>query len=260
MLTPIIKETNVAFYDNLGQITIYAKQYDTERCIKFNFLDEEDQYVNLPVDDPNFIGIWRQKAPNGTIFPHILTREELDPEFVIVKLSAQMLSITGIAQCELVLGYTNGLIQLTPEGMIENEEDIHILTSHTFALYIQPTATGETVPLSQKSEIVELTDKVIAAQATIHEAENIGKEWADKAKEWAVGPSDTSKDRGTDDYNAKYFAEQAEWTIDQHEIVHLGFNDEGHLIMYKSGKADNVTFRIDNNKDLIAVITGLEAV
>lgn len=102
----VIQEFTIGFYDTSGVFSIYAKQHDTGRKLKFHLCDLDEDYAELLNDDQIIITL-REQLPNGKSVPDIpidlsnVDKEELS---VTVPITKDMIQMAGTAICELTFG------------------------------------------------------------------------------------------------------------------------------------------------------------
>jgi hypothetical protein len=99
-----IQEFTIGFFDSSGVFSVYAKQDDTERFIKFCIIDREQEYTSL-LNTENLRVFVREELPDGGALPDI----EIDSSYidaanstVTVPITADMLRIPGTAVCDLL--------------------------------------------------------------------------------------------------------------------------------------------------------------
>ena len=102
----VIQEFTIGFYDSTGVFSIYAKQHDTGRMLKFHLQDLDEDYAELLNDDQITVTL-REQLPNGKSIPDVpidpsyIDKEELS---VSVPITKDMIQMAGVAICDLVFG------------------------------------------------------------------------------------------------------------------------------------------------------------
>ena len=121
-----LQEFTIGFFDSSGVFSIYAKQYDTERLLKFHLDDEGQEYSELLATE-NLIAMVREQLPNGNSIPDIeIPSEYIDAEdsSITVPITADMVEQAGTAVCDLVF------IEMV------NGTEPHVLSTTRFKLII----------------------------------------------------------------------------------------------------------------------------
>lgn len=149
-----LQEFTIGFFDSSGVFSIYAKQYDTERLLKFHLDDEGQEYSELLATE-NLIAMVREQLPNGNSIPDIeIPSEYIDAEnsSITVPLTADMVQQAGVAVCDLVF------IEMV------NGTEPHVLSTTRFKLII---AAAPTAPSSgrEKEWFDNWTELYIALKA-----------------------------------------------------------------------------------------------
>lgn len=99
-----LQEFTIGFFDSSGVFSIYAKQYDTERLLKFHLDDEGQEYDEL-LRTANLTAWVREELPNGNSIPDIeIPSEYIDAEdsSITVPITADMVQQAGTAVCDLL--------------------------------------------------------------------------------------------------------------------------------------------------------------
>lgn len=102
----VIQEFTIGFYDSTGVFSIYAKQHDTGRMLKFHLQDLDEDYAELLNDDQITVTL-REQLPNGKSIPDVpidpsyIDKEELSISIPITK---DMIQMAGTAICDLAFG------------------------------------------------------------------------------------------------------------------------------------------------------------
>lgn len=99
-----IQEFTIGFYDSSGVFSIYAKEDDTERTVKFHLYDEGNEYTDL-LNTGNLTAFVREELPSGGALPDIeIPSSYIDAEnsSITVPLTADMLQEPGVALCDLL--------------------------------------------------------------------------------------------------------------------------------------------------------------
>lgn len=99
-----LQEFTIGFFDSSGVFSIYAKQYDTERLLKFHLDDEGQEYSEL-LRTANLTAFVREELPNGNSIPDIeIPSEYIDAEdsSITVPITADMVEQAGTAVCDLL--------------------------------------------------------------------------------------------------------------------------------------------------------------
>ena len=99
-----LQEFTIGFFDSSGVFSIYAKQYDTERLLKFHLDDEGQEYDEL-LRTANLTAWVREELPNGNSIPDIeIPSEYIDAEdsSITVPITADMVEQAGTAVCDLL--------------------------------------------------------------------------------------------------------------------------------------------------------------
>ena len=136
-MNPIIKDVEIGFNANHGISTVSAKQYDTNRKLRCQLVDDEISYI---ASDVNYLYL-RERFSNGQILlPVELEDAEYSSDYseVTFSLTKDMLMIPGTAYCELVFIKGTGTPEFDDKGHLIND-DWTILSTQAFHLYIDPT-------------------------------------------------------------------------------------------------------------------------
>lgn len=102
----VIQEFTIGFYDSTGVFSIYAKQHDTGRMLKFHLQDLDEDYAELLNDDQITVTL-REQLPNGKSIPDVpidpsyIDKEELS---ISVPITKDMIQMAGVAICDLTFG------------------------------------------------------------------------------------------------------------------------------------------------------------
>lgn len=99
-----IQEFTIGFYDSSGVFSIFAKQDDTERVVKFHLHDEGNEYTDL-LNTGNLTAFVREELPSGGALPDIeISSSNIDAanSAITVPLTADMLQEAGVARCDLL--------------------------------------------------------------------------------------------------------------------------------------------------------------
>jgi hypothetical protein len=162
------KDLSISFYDDYGELSVYAKQYDTQRVINFQFVDDV-----IPDDTSNFHILVRGKYSSGIIFlPYEIDTDYITSENITFNVPSYILSVPGMTKCDLVLCTADGDIEINPDtGEITNE--IEVLSTHNFNIYVEelPTAGGSYSSEEQESVDV-ITQLIIRGEAVIADLED----------------------------------------------------------------------------------------
>lgn len=134
-MNSVTKDVTIGFNNEIGMYTVYAKQYDTNRKIHFELIDELSSYA---VEDTTHI-FFREKFSNGTILPPVeLDKSGLsdDGTELTMTLTKNMLSISGVAQCEIVFVKSESTPTFNKDGTVETDDSI-VLSTQNFNIYIE---------------------------------------------------------------------------------------------------------------------------
>lgn len=161
-MNPVTADMVLGFSNNVETYTIYAKQGDTERYITCELVDGLTSYV---VEDTTYIFI-KEKFSNGQIhLPVEVDKSGLseDGTQLTIHLTSDMLSIPGIAQCEIVFMKTN-----SDDNSTSTFESGEYLTTQKFNINIEASvysdghfssadqdAFGTLIPLLKEVERIE---------------------------------------------------------------------------------------------------------
>lgn len=99
-----IQEFTIGFYDSSGVFSIYAKQDDTERVVKFHLYDEGNEYTDL-LNTGNLTALVREELPSGITIPDIeIPSANIDAtnSSIVVPITSDMVQEAGVAICDLV--------------------------------------------------------------------------------------------------------------------------------------------------------------
>ena len=135
----IINEEDIGFDIEPRICRAKAKQYDTERILKFTLISDLS-----PVDMSDISHIyWREKFSDNTLLPPV----EIDPSnltnsgtVLTVKLTRDMLCVPGVAKVDIVFTKGNFVPQFDPDTNELLESNHRVLSTQIFELYIEPTA------------------------------------------------------------------------------------------------------------------------
>ena len=178
-LNPITKDVEVGFNANHGIATVSAKQYDTNRKLRCQLVDDEISYI---ANDVNYL-YFRERFSNGQILLPVELEDAVfsaDRSEVTFSLTSNMLMIPGMAYCELVFINGTGIPEFDDKGHLIND-DWTILSTQAFQLYIEPTVYEDDCAGGVAKEYQDiLIQLVIAAQNIIKDYE----EFKQKEAEW----------------------------------------------------------------------------
>lgn len=219
----VIQEFTIGFFDSSGVFSIYMKQDDTDRVIKFHIMDSAEDYREF-LSNPHLIITVREQLPSGDMLPDIpIDKQDLDLETMslTIHVTKAMLQQCGIANCELMFSSTeDGLIITTvPFKLIIEESFMTIPNDSTqiefdnwTELYIalrsmqDQVESGEEIRVENENERISQEN---ARQAAEVEREHAVGDQVKQAEAWAKGTRDgipvTSSDE-TYENNAKYYA------------------------------------------------------
>lgn len=135
----IINEEDIGFDIEPRICRAKAKQYDTERILKFTLISDLS-----PVDMSDISHIyWREKFADNTVLPPVeidMSNLTNSGTLLTVKLTRDMLYIPGVAKCDIV--FIKG--DYEPNFDLETYELLdpgqQVLSTQIFELYIEPTA------------------------------------------------------------------------------------------------------------------------
>lgn len=182
----IIDEQDIGFNIEPRICRVKAKQYDTERILKFTLLDDVS---TVDMSDISHI-YWREKFSDNTILPpvEIATSNITNNGILLtVQLTRDMLSVPGVAIVDIVFTKGNFEPQFDPDTNELIESNHRVLTTQTFELYVEPTVyqDGEMEYLPEGGRTFDdLVTLVIAMQnAQIAEEERNRAEQERRARE-----------------------------------------------------------------------------
>lgn len=213
----------ISFYDDYGELALYAKQFDTQREIEFQFVEDV-----IPDDRSNFYMFVRGKYPNGSLIP-ICPIENITSDSATFTIPKYMLQLPGIVRCDLAL-ISGDHVDIDPKtGQITNEDEIQILSTHNFNIYVDPLPTngGFFNPVDGHDDPVDyLTQLIIDVEAIDSEA----KEYAEAASESAT--------------SAAQDAQRAEDAVEALGSLNFYIDANGHLIFdYEMGDPSGASIR-----------------
>lgn len=100
----VIQEFTIGFFDSSGVFSIYAKEDDIGRVLKFHLYDGVQEYDEL-LSDPDLLITVRVILPDGHILPDVPVDKsglDTDNKSISIPLTAEMVQQSGVAHCELV--------------------------------------------------------------------------------------------------------------------------------------------------------------
>lgn len=194
-MNPVTKESVLGFYDEYGIETIFTKQEDTERIVKFSLVDELSDYV---LDDTNYI-IFRERFSNDFILPPvILDKTEVlseDGTVLTLKLTRDMLAVSGIAHCDLCFIICENEPEFDEEGKLITY-DAQVLTTQTFKLFISPSVYEGDDHNSLTQDYIDLIMPIVIKLDNIvkHDQEYTANEEIRKANEIERQAAESNRD------------------------------------------------------------------
>ena len=166
----IMQDVVAEFHDGGGLETVYAKQGDTERVLRFKFMDGITPYAMTNV---NYI-FWKETYSNGVILPPIqIARSAIaqDGKSMDVTLTKQMTAVGGVARCEV--SFYQGTTAPTWDETGRLVSDAKTLTTHRFNLCVEPSVYDDghisTATQDAAEALVELMIEVGEKIAVIDE-------------------------------------------------------------------------------------------
>ena len=172
------RDLTLSFYDDYGVLSIYAKQFDSQRVVQFEFNEDI-----IPEDREHFHICVRGKYSNGIIIsPFEIDKDDIDKYTVTFHIPSYFLKVSGRAVCDLLLSIGNP--EFDPDGTISNRDQIQILSTHNFNIYVDAMPTeGARLDPVQEDQMDMLTRLLIEAQTAV---ENLGnyEEEIYKARNW----------------------------------------------------------------------------
>lgn len=134
-MNSITKDITLGFYDELGRISIYARQSDTERNVCFQLIDEMAAYV---IEEVTYIAIKIRYADGTIMTPHLILDYELseDKSELKIQLTPNMLACPGVNKCELIFIKSDQLPEWDDEGHLISD-NMKVLTTCPFNLYVE---------------------------------------------------------------------------------------------------------------------------
>lgn len=223
----VIQEFTIGFFDSSGVFSIYMKQDDTDRVIKFHIMDNAEDYREF-LSNPYLIITVREQLPSGDMLPDIpIDKQDLDLETMslTIHVTKAMLQQSGIANCELMFSsIEDGLIITTvPFKLIIEESFMTIPNDSTqiefdnwTELYIalrsmqDQVESGETFRVENENERISQENARQAAEA---EREHVVGDQVKQAEAWAKGTRDGVPVETSDEAyhnNSRYYSELAE--------------------------------------------------
>lgn len=175
----VTKDVALGFYDDVGKYIIYAKQGDSERQIKFEFVDNLSVYV---LENMTHIFL-KETFSNGEILTPVLlwsSEDGLETDSAIsedrteltIALKKSMLQIAGVARCEIVFCQSIETPLFDEDGVLHSD-GVKVLSTQTFNLFIESSvyndgclapaddlALSELVPLLVQIQDLIARDKI----------------------------------------------------------------------------------------------------
>lgn len=162
-MTPVIETYPLGFYDDNGIETLYAKQNDTERWVKFKL---EDNQLGEYIIDNKWTILFREHFSDGSnLMPQILDKSAIVDNNTALQfqLTSDMLSVPGVANCEIAIVKSGTSISFDDEGKITNL-NLQQLTTTTFNLYID-ACVNDVGSIDQKDpDLLDLMTLIITIQ------------------------------------------------------------------------------------------------
>ena len=216
------RDLAVSFYDDYGDLSIYAKQYDTQRSIEFQLVEDV-----IPDDLTNFHVFIRCKYPNGIITMYEIEddgeRHIITSDSIVFNIPKWLISIPGISKCDLVLAYGTGEFHVDPTtGEIVSDNEIQILSTHNFNIYVEalPTNGGSFEKIAGQDDPVDYLTQLII------DVENLDE--TAQASAQAAAQSETNAK--TSELNAKASENAAKAAQEAIGNLHISINEStGHL-------------------------------
>lgn len=156
-----VKNAELSLYNDSGIVTIYAKQNDTARSVRFKIIDNHKSF-KIPVEDPDFHIYIKERFPdNTTLLPVEVNSANITDGAVIVHFNAEMLAQAGVCKCELVM------IRSTSESIFDElgnmkDSSAQILSTASFNLNVEANvnAARNMAGISRKRDM-DITEAVL---------------------------------------------------------------------------------------------------
>lgn len=192
----ITQEFTIGFFDSSGTFSIYVKQDDTNRILKFHLMDTTDEYSSL-LNNNNLKVCVREVLPTGTLLPIIpIDSSYIDAanSAVSVPITAEMVREYGIATCDLLfyeeINGDTSLLSTTTFKLVVDKNPVAPQNGQSIdtwtELYIQLVALEARVNAAETTRIQEENTRVsnentrianetgrVAAETTRVSAENV---------------------------------------------------------------------------------------
>ena len=210
------RDLTLSFYDDYGVLSIYAKQFDTQRVIQFEFNEDI-----IPQDRENFHVVIRGKYSNNTIIsPFEINEEDIDDYTVTFRVPSYYLAVPGITTCDLALVINGDEIVFDEQGNIVDDET-SILSTHNFNIYVEalPSNGGAFLPYEGKDPVDYITKLIV----NLENIDSNAEEYANEAE----GYRDETliyKDE------AKEAADNATAIVESISKLTFSVDENGHLI------------------------------
>ena len=166
-------QMTLSFYNEFGDYNVWAKQWDTERKLLFQF--EDSGIIPTGDDASGFVAYLRGVFSDGTLMP-VLTVDEVTEDSLLFCLTSDFLAVPGRAKAEIVLGdgsEAEEAIQIDEQGNLIIPSGVKILSTHAFYIKIEPTVVNGAAPPSEHdmSILDEWTTIIVAVQGNEEERE-----------------------------------------------------------------------------------------
>ena len=152
----------LSFYNEFGDLNVYAKQNDTQRYIRFEFTEDV-----IPSDTSNFFVYIRGKFSDGSYIPIAqITGDdnEIGEDYILFHIPSGFLAVPGKTVCDLVLCEGDPNATINPDGTIDSDA-VKIISTHQFNIFVEAMASyGAHFSQHEKDEISELTRLLIVAK------------------------------------------------------------------------------------------------
>lgn len=165
-MNSITKDITLGFYDEVGRPSIFCRQSDTERRVRFQLIDEMAAYI---IEDVTYIAIKIRYADGTIMAPYLIPDYETseDKSELTIKLTPNMLACPGVNKCDLIFIKADEPPRWDEEGHIISDNS-QILTTCSFNLYVDGSVYNDgcmtTIDNVAASELLAL---VISAQSII---------------------------------------------------------------------------------------------
>lgn len=236
----ITQEYTIGFYDSSGVFSIYAKQDDLGRMLKFHLYDDNLEDYRSLLSDPSLLITVREQLPSGVRLPDVPVdvsqAVDLDDLSVTIPLTQLMLQESGTAICELVFSNLDGeYILSTVQFKLIIASSFAQVDPHTKELY--DTWTELYIKINQEiDEAYSLLNEI---------SESAVKGYADEAHMWADGntPAEHPEDTPSATNNAKYYSLSAKASEQEANLWATGGDPEYSIpgptnnAMYYAGQA-----------------------